>query len=175
VSQKSEVQEQLRNLQSGNLHKKLKAIEVLRQHRTDPRVITAFTRALNDNEMIVRRETAYSLDTPGVVSKDVVHALAKCLLLDPESAVREAAADALGHIGPDAEDAVSALVEVLEKEENNGVLYNIVVALAYIGPDAEAAVPALQKKAREDRSLAEKCRWAAHCILDPTRRRSGQP
>jgi HEAT repeat protein len=144
----------------------LKAIEVLCQHRTNLEVTTAFIRALNDDEMIVRTETAYSLGTPEVASKDVVHALAKCLR-DPESAVREAAAYALGHIGPGAKDAVPALIEALEREKNEDVLYNVVAALGNIGPDAKAAIPALGKKASENINLAGKCRWAAHCILSP--------
>ena len=170
MSQEGEIQEQIQNLQSGDRHERSKAIEVLRQHRTNPEVTAAFIRALNDNEMIVRTGTAYSLGTPEVASKDVVQALARCLLRDPESAVREAAAYALGHIGPGAKDAVPALIEALKREKDKDALYNVVVALGCIGPDAKAAVPALQEKAREDRSLVEKCRRAAHHILSPTRK-----
>lgn len=165
MSQENEIQKQIRNLRSDDPYNRLAAIGVLRQHRTDPRVIAAFIEALNDNEMIVRRETAYSLGTPEVASKDVVQALARCLR-DRKPAVREAAADALGHIGPGAEDAVPALVEALEREKDKSVLHNVVVALGCIGPGAKAAVQAL-KKASEDISLAGKCRWAAHCILSP--------
>jgi len=167
MNQENEIQRQIQNLESGDLREKLRAVIVLRQHRTECRVTEAFIKALGDSQQVVRREAAWALDTPEVAGMDVVRALAERLLEDPEPHVRAAAADALGHIGPDAKDALPMLIRALERDESGDVLHNVAVALECIGPGAKAAVPALEERARENDDIAEKCRQALHNILGP--------
>ena len=163
MNQENEIQKQIQNLESGDSREKLESIIALRQYRADSRVITAFIKALRDDRQIVRKAAAWALAAREVASRDVVRALAECLLEDPEPNVRAAAADALGHIGPDAKEAVPMLIRALEQDGDTSVLHNVVVALGCIGPGARAAVPALGK-AQENRRIVRECTQTLHRI-----------
>jgi HEAT repeat protein len=114
--------------------------------------IPALTKALKDEEAIVRLTAAQSLVALGAEAEAVLPTLTKSLK-SPRPAEQQAAARLLGNLGPEAAPAVLALQESLV-DADPLVTYRIAEALGRIGPGAKGAVPLLKSKATDHQEAA---------------------
>lgn len=106
-------------------------------------VVHALIKALDDQNVDVRKSAAEALGKIGRDAKDAVPALIKAL--DEENVgVRLSVVEALGNIGRDAKDAVPPLINTLS-DKDMSVSCEAAEALGKIGRDAKDAVPVLIK------------------------------
>jgi len=120
------------------------------------KALPTLVKALDDQELSVRQEVAFTLARMGPEASPAVPALTETLK-DDVPPVRSMAAVALGAIGPPAKQAVASLAQAGDA----GFLplrKAAVVALGEIGPDAKAAVPALVGALKDDNAYV---RWRA--------------
>lgn len=114
--------------------------------------IPALTKALKDEEPVVRLAVAEALVALGAEAEAVIPTLTKSLK-SGRSAEQQAAAVILGTLGPEAAPAVLALQEALV-DADALVTYRIAEALGRIGPGAKGAVPLLKSKATDHQEAA---------------------
>jgi HEAT repeat protein len=99
--------------------------------------LPALSKALNDEDVEVRRVAASSLERIGQEAAPAVPALTKALR-DVDGQVRQNATSALSIIGPPARTAVPQLVECMEKDPLPSVRQGAAAALGRIGETGPA-------------------------------------
>jgi HEAT repeat protein len=123
----------------------------------DDRVIGALARGLSDQDVPVRRSSAWAMDHLGVFIgwdmtgcdvRPAVDAAARALK-DEDEEVRSFAAWSLSRMGEKALPAVPALLEAAG-DSSSGVRHGAAYALGRIGPKAVEAVPTLEKMLSDD-------------------------